>query len=149
MTVEIDSRSKGSYVLLVELPRSCRIQVGALGELEFPRGFYAYVGSAMGGLRGRLRRHLRRNKRLRWHIDYLLSEATLRALIFASMPERLECLLAQRLNRSFSSFAGFGAGDCSCQSHLFYSPRYTTLERAAEKIFTRLLVVSKPIVHRL
>ena len=45
---------KGSYVLLIELPKSVEIQVGHLGKIKFKTSFYAYVGSALGGLEVRI-----------------------------------------------------------------------------------------------
>jgi Uri superfamily endonuclease len=74
MKVVIDSQARGSYILLIEIHRGVRMQVGALGVLEFPEGFYAYCGSAMGGLGPRINRHLRRKKKIQWHIDYLLEK---------------------------------------------------------------------------
>ena len=41
---------KGSYVLLVGLPEEQTIAVGGLRDVRFLRGYYAYVGSAMGGI---------------------------------------------------------------------------------------------------
>lgn len=38
----------GTYVLLVDVPRAATLEVGALGQLEFAAGAYAYVGSAFG-----------------------------------------------------------------------------------------------------
>ena len=66
---------KGSYIILIELPRGQRITVGKLGIIAFPPGFYAYVGSARGGFKARIGYHLRRKENPRWHIDYLLEEA--------------------------------------------------------------------------
>ncbi|MBN1255057.1 MAG: GIY-YIG nuclease family protein [Deltaproteobacteria bacterium] len=72
MKTAIDSRVRGNYILLIEIPREVSIEVGALGLLKFPQGYYAYCGSAMGGLRGRIDRHLGSKKKIRWHVDYLL-----------------------------------------------------------------------------
>ena len=63
----------GTYVLLIELATAATIQVGRLGMLAFAKGYYAYVGSALGGLEQRIDRHLRTEKKLFWHIDYLLN----------------------------------------------------------------------------
>jgi len=71
MKAGIVSPAKGIYILLIEIPREVHMEVGALGVMEFPRGFYAYCGSAMGGLRARINRHLRSEKKARWHVDYL------------------------------------------------------------------------------
>ena len=95
-------------MLLIPLPKTQSINVGSLKATAFPRGNYAYVGSAMGGFKSRLNRHLKSDKKPRWHIDYLLKTG-----------ERLECAIAQALNRQFMSVPNFGSSDCKCRSHLF------------------------------
>ena len=63
---------KGVYVLLVSVCRQIIVDIGKLGAVTFRKGFYAYVGSDQNNLEKRIARHLRRNKRIFWHIDYLL-----------------------------------------------------------------------------
>lgn len=65
----------GVYQLCLRLPRATRIKVGKLGTFLFPAGIYVYTGSALNGLEQRLARHQRREKKLHWHIDYLLRHA--------------------------------------------------------------------------
>ncbi|MBU4245420.1 MAG: GIY-YIG nuclease family protein [Nanoarchaeota archaeon] len=64
---------KGIYCLVIRLEKDARIRIGSLGELFFEKGSYVYVGSAMNGLENRIARHLRYEKKLHWHIDYMLS----------------------------------------------------------------------------
>ena len=145
MNIDINGKLKGTYVLLVAMPRTCRIRVGGLAEMEFPMGFYAYVGSAMAGLQARLSRHLRRSKRVRWHVDYLLREGIVRGVIYASTQERLECELARRLEEVFRSFPGFGSSDCRCPSHLFFSEEVRALRQEAEGILRSLVKRGKSV----
>ena len=112
---------KGSYVLVIELPEEQAIAVGSLKVIHFPRGYYAYVGSALGGLKSRLSRHLQRNKKLRWHIDYLLQRASINNIIICETEDRIECTIAQALSGKFASIPGFGSSDCKCLSHLFFA----------------------------
>ena len=112
---------KGSYILLVELATGKGIFVGKLGYVSFPKASYAYVGSAMNGLRARLVRHLREEKKLHWHIDYFLKEAEIKEIILCQAEERIECSLAQALAGEFQSIPGFGSSDCKCQSHLYFA----------------------------
>ncbi len=112
----------GSYVLLIQLPEAQSINVGSLKTTAFPHGNYAYVGSAMGGFKSRLNRHLKSDKKPRWHIDYLLNRAFISGIILIKAEERLECAIAQALNRQFMSVPGFGCSDCRCRSHLFLAP---------------------------
>lgn len=112
---------KGSYLLLVELPEEQAIPTGSLGSIRFPRGYYAYVGSAMGGLKPRLSRHFQGHKKPHWHIDYLLPEASISGAIVCETEERIECTIAQALSHRLDSIPGFGSSDCNCSSHLFFA----------------------------
>jgi Uri superfamily endonuclease len=112
---------KGSYILLIQLPEEQTIAIGHRQTWCFPGGFYAYVGSAMGGLKPRLRRHLSDHKRLHWHIDYLLQKASIDSILLCETDERAECAIAQALSHQFDSIPGFGSSDCKCRSHLFWS----------------------------
>lgn len=115
------------------------MKVGALGVLEFPRGFYAYCGSAMGGLGARINRHLRKEKKVRWHVDYLLEKGRITKVLYAETNERLECQLANGLNNVFNAYPGFGSSDCRCPSHLFFSEELSALQEKATEVFSGLL----------
>jgi Uri superfamily endonuclease len=126
---------KGSYILLFKLATKKDILVGKLGNVSFPKATYAYVGSAMNGLRARLARHLRREKKLHWHIDYLLKEAEVEEIILCQGDERVECSLAQALCERFQAVPGFGSSDCKCRSHLYFASEKDRLKaRVAEAV---------------
>lgn len=110
---------KGSYILLIKLPEEQTITIGSLKAIRFPSGYYAYVGSAMGGFKARLNHHLKGNKRPHWHIDYLLQGASITSIILCEAEHRVECIIARALKCQFDSVPGFGASDCHCRSHLF------------------------------
>lgn len=120
---EREARDQGSYLLSGYLPETRRIAVGRLGELDFPQGFYVYVGSAMRGLSGRIRRHLRKRKRNHWHIDALLPFLGDIRVFPVRSSERLECAIARELEKAARPVPHFGASDCSCESHLFFLPQ--------------------------
>lgn len=132
--------SKGTYALVLCLECTEEITVGKLGTFTFPAGYYLYVGSALGpgGLEARLARHRRRDKKLRWHIDYLLEHAQLVEVWSAASTDKLECLCAQaarELPGSEIPVPGFGSSDCRCPSHLIHlarKPTYDELEIAQE-----------------
>jgi len=111
---------KGSYILIIKLPKTRTVTTGSLLDINFPRGYYAYVGSALGGVKSRLNYHLKRNKKLHWHIDYLLQKASITDIIVAETTDRAECAIAQALSSQFDSIPGFGCSDCHCASHLFF-----------------------------
>ena len=71
---------KGSYILVICLHENIIIQIGSLGKILFSKGYYLYIGSALGNsgsstLRNRVKRHFlsSMNKKTHWHIDYLLN----------------------------------------------------------------------------
>ena len=114
---------KGTYALLLAIEKEVPIAVGRLGTFTFPRGYYLYLGSAQGGLDARVKRHLRREKRLRWHIDYLLEHAEVVEVWYAQGDESQECLwcrIAQEMPQAEIPALGFGSSDCRCPSHLIY-----------------------------
>ncbi|NJE53762.1 DUF123 domain-containing protein [Thermococcus sp. 21S9] len=109
---------KGSYFLVIRLNEGKRIRTKGK-TFELKPGYYVYVGSAMNSLEKRVARHFRREKRLHWHIDYLLKEAELlRAYLIAS-----EVKLEENLSREVSRFGepvpGFGAGDVRVSTNLY------------------------------
>jgi Uri superfamily endonuclease len=120
---------KGTYILLIELPQPQEIVVGRLGRLNFPQGFYAYVGSAMKGFESRINYHLREKKKSRWHIDYLLQQASIKEIILWETEEKVECTLAQTLSQEFHPIPGFGCSDCKCGSHLYFEAEKGKLEK--------------------
>ena len=129
---------KGSYILLVHLPEAGAITVGRLGKLDFARGHYAYIGSAMGGIKARLNHHLHRTRRPHWHIDYLRDRASVTSIIICESDQRHECAIAQTLMGQLDCIPGFGASDCRCRSHLFFSASENQLKQAIRATLDRL-----------
>jgi sugar fermentation stimulation protein A len=124
---------RGSYVLDIKLNRACELEIGRLGRFRFRPGPYFYVGSAMGGLDGRLARHARGGP-LRWHVDYLLTEAKLAGAWTVVSEDRLECRIARALSRILGlSVPRFGASDCRCPGHLFHGTRCRDVGEALER----------------
>ncbi len=119
---------KGSYIILIKLPKEQTVTIGSLQARHFPGGSYAYVGSAMSGFETRIRRHLRRNKKLHWHIDYLLEKASITGVILCKTNDRAECTIVQALDHQFESVPGFGCSDCRCRSHLFFANEESQME---------------------
>jgi len=116
----------GTYVLLLRLGRRRRIEVGRLGALLFEPGFYLYVGSAFGpgGLPARLRHHLKPAPRPHWHIDHLMTVARVEEIWCTVQPERRECdwaALLAGMRGVGTAVPRFGASDCRCPGHLFFS----------------------------
>ena len=110
----------GTYLLIITLPKDTTVMVGKQGLLHFKKGYYAYVGSALNGLDQRIQRHLKADKKIHWHIDYLLAFTEIVEIFYKENNRREECSIAQVLERNFTSIPGFGCSDCSCKSHLFF-----------------------------
>lgn len=107
-----------TYQLKLKVCRSLRVAVGRLGIFTFPAGSYCYTGSAKRGLEARIARHLRTEKKLRWHIDYLLASEGVQ-ITGVERSQLPECILNQSVDGRIV-VAGFGASDCrsGCGSHL-------------------------------
>lgn len=107
-----------TYQLQIILSAPCSIRVGRLGTFDFPAGRYAYTGSARRNLEARIARHLRADKKLRWHIDYLLASPQTSVTGVARFAAA-ECAVNQHTEGA-TLVPGFGASDCraGCGSHL-------------------------------
>ena len=132
---------KGSYTLLIKLPQAQTITIGSLSDVYFPQGYYAYVGSALSGVKGRLSHHLNRNKKSHWHIDYLLQKASITDVIIGESEGRVECTIARALSAQFDFIPGFGSSDCHCTSHLFLAAEG---RRMRSTIMTTFELLARP-----
>ncbi|RLF20249.1 MAG: GIY-YIG nuclease family protein [Thermoprotei archaeon] len=117
----------GVYVLVININKDVNVKIGKLGSFTFPKGLYVYVGSARGkhstSLKWRILRHIRPNKRLKWHIDYLLVEkpVELKDVVFAVTESNYECDIVREListNCFKIQVRNFGSSDCRCPAHL-------------------------------
>ena len=99
------------------------IDIGRLGRFSFPKGKYIYTGSAKRGLNSRIDRHKRSDKKLHWHIDYLLEtkSAKITKVEVFEFQENGECALNQPIEGEHI-VSGFGSSDCrnKCISHLVF-----------------------------
>ena len=120
---------KGIYVLIIRVNKDVNVNIGALGRKTFAKGLYAYVGSAQTNLEQRVKRHLKREKRLFWHIDYMLANdaAKITQVLFKQADKTEECKTANRIAENGTPIDGFGCSDCHCTSHLFKIGNYTFL----------------------
>lgn len=102
---------KDIYILIVKLGKDRKIKIGNSMK-DFKKGFYCYTGS--GGI-SRILRHHRADKKLHWHIDYLLKYATIVA--FRRLKGN-ECRFAASVTGI--PVKNFGCSDCRCGSHLHF-----------------------------
>jgi len=129
--------ASGTYVMILRNRTPQTIAVGRLGEMTARVGYYLYVGSAFGpgGLRARLAHHLSIATHPHWHIDYLRARTAPAAVWFQQHTSREEHRWTSALTRGRwieVGHARFGASDCTCHSHLFFSkklPEVVTFRR--------------------
>lgn len=119
-TIETETRDRGSYLVLMRLARTRDLEIGQLGRVRFPGGYYIYVGSAMANLSRRVARHAKVRKKMHWHIDRFRPHANFTGALAIRASDRLECGIAGAVGAlSEWSIPGFGCSDCPCPSHLF------------------------------
>ncbi len=129
----------GLYLYLLHNECNQVIEVADNGEMDFPKGYYLYVGSAETELSKRLARHSRKRKGMQLHIDYLRNETS----VAGSWPVRnksiIECELAQMVSTiADSSVNRFGCSYCNCSSHLFYFKNDPTHTRKLQDLISRV-----------
>jgi len=113
---------QGSYCLIIKNKKQTQINVGAIKTIDFKCGFYVYIGSAMNSLIPRINRHLSDEKKIHWHIDYLLKNenTNIEEILFNIGKEEIECKLAKTISKEGKEIEKFGSSDCNCNSHLIY-----------------------------
>lgn len=121
---------KGSYILVMKLKKNSKMRIGKLGVINFPKGYYCYVGSALGNtvnIENRIKRHKRldeeKSGKLKWHIDYFLvnPNSSIIDIITIKNDKGIECKISERLDKvADKSIDGFGCSDCDCKSHFHY-----------------------------
>ncbi len=114
-------KDSGSYLFLLECSKNKKVEIGALEDVKFNKGFYCYVGSAKQGLSKRIKRHKAKRKNHHWHIDYLREECSVTGSWPIRIQSDIECSMAKDIKKvSDGIIENFGSSDCKCESHLFY-----------------------------
>jgi len=162
VSISSEFSTTGIYTLLLFLSKQVTLTIGKLGKQRFPMGYYTYTGSALGkgasSLKHRIARHLRKEKRMFWHIDYLLADenVSVEAVIVAETNENMECKTNQHMKTIMGAkvpVKGFGASDCrkNCKSHLLYFPEIENADCLVQKLVEYLQsssdILSVYVVH--
>ncbi len=126
-----------TYCLIIKLSKNSTIKIGKLGEIDFKKGYYVYVGSALNSIDGRIRRHLSKEKNLFWHVDYLLAYSTVKEVILERSGKKWECDVAVEISKKGLPLINFGCSDCRCNSHLFYFKNKEIAENACLNSFKK------------
>lgn len=132
---------KGCYCLIIHMRKSDKVSIGNLHhDYHFKKGWHVYIGSAMNSLVPRINRHLSDDKKIHWHIDYLLKNENteIRDVLFNISDERIECNLASQIAEDGEEIPKFGCSDCNCNSHLIYFKRKRDALNSIESAFDDL-----------
>jgi len=130
---------KGTYCLCIHNDQDQTIKIGALGNIEFNKGNYVYIGSALNSLIPRLERHLKtslgEHHVTHWHIDYFLREnpVSIESIYTVETAEHLECIIAEKVSKYGESTPRFGCSDCHCNSHLYKVDNFGFLDKIGLK----------------
>lgn len=122
----INNHNSGIYILEIYCKANTFVDHPKLGIIELKRGTYFYVGSAQKNLQQRINRHYKRKKPLKWHIDYLTSNARFKIInhYTSLLPKEFECKVVNFLSKIedfIIPISKFGSSDCKfCASHLLY-----------------------------
>ncbi|RLI15102.1 MAG: DUF123 domain-containing protein [Candidatus Hecatellales archaeon] len=140
-------KQEAAYLLFLKAGSPVEVRVGSLGLLSLPAGYYVYAGSAggPGGVKARVGRHLRLARlkagKVKWHIDYLLTDPKVAAFESWKIENhgRIECAVSKEIEKvSDLTVPGFGSSDCrlGCRGHLHYFRRDP--RRAVKRLLAKL-----------
>jgi len=132
----------GTYALILFCPKGKLVQIGKLGRLQLRRGFYVYVGSALGpgGVRARIAHHRALSPRPHWHIDYLRPHTRLDRIWYSHRRvcrEHRWARIISGMRGATIPIAGFGSSDCKCKAHLFFFTRRPSFSEFADSVISR------------
>ena len=130
----------GIYCLIIKIKEDINIKIGALGRKQFTKGKYVYVGSAQNNLEKRVSRHLSINKKMHWHIDFLLAypDVAIEKVFYRNTSKEQECKTASLLSQCEKPVQNFGSSDCRCKTHLF---RINSLKQIKNSGFKKLMTL--------
>ena len=123
------------------MKKSEKLDIGHLHNMHrFKKGYYVYIGSAMNSLVARINRHLSDDKKLHWHIDYLLinESSEIKDVLFNVSDEKIECDLANIIAENGEEVPKFGCSDCNCNSHLIYFERKRDAMNSVKSAYEKL-----------
>ena len=124
-----------TYILSIKVNKDIKIPIGKLGNISFSKGFYLYIGSAKNRLKARLQRHLSQDKKLFWHIDYLLTSTAACIKETWIDSNKKECSIVRLIYENLKGkiIKGFGSSDCRCPGHLVFIPHLKKNARFIDK----------------
>ncbi len=160
----------GTYFAILFLPKKTLVRVGPrIGPIWLDKGWYGWVGSAQGGVRGRVGHHVRLNIASPvWHLDYVRPALQFRKVWLSYHIDPLrerECQWARLLHKTLGRYPvvrGFGAADCRkaprdkrlkflgtdrCEAHFFWSATPFSFTEFSQAIAEA--IPEHALIHRL
>lgn len=124
----------GTYALVLSSLSRKIIYIGKLGKLNLQKGYYVYIGSALGpgGLIARIKYHNRLSTKPHWHIDYLKPFVKIEEIWGSYDTHHYEHDWANtfiKFSEAFVPLNGFGSSDCKCRTHLFCFNKKPSLKK--------------------
>jgi sugar fermentation stimulation protein A len=95
--LEREAEDRGSYIVILKLPREASVGIGNLGFIRFPEGYYLFISSARRNLSQRLQRHRGILKRHFRHVDYLRAIAEFHFALPIPTEDLVECQIPQAI----------------------------------------------------
>ncbi len=128
----------GTYTLILENHNEFKKEIGSIGKVSFPIGYYTYTGSVPNDNFKRIERHENVCKGINdtehWHIDYILHSNTIDIIDTFKINKDKECIINNSIKAT--EFNKIGASDCSeCTSHLKYSENIDELKLNLKNIY--------------
>jgi Uri superfamily endonuclease len=110
---------KGSYCIIIKISKPFYEKISNK-TINFKKGYYVYIGSALNSIEKRIERHLKRKKKKHWHIDYLLEkrDVKIEKIFIKESKKKEECKIARKILKFGEPIKNFGSSDCNCISHL-------------------------------
>lgn len=127
-TLEEIPQEQGTYAMVLASPTGGPVILGKAGwrgRMQVQPGYYVYIGSALGELRGRYEHHLASplNFPSHWQVDYLRLLCYVKEVWYTTDAVKRECAFAHSVSRMRGAELAvkrFGASDCRCPAHLYY-----------------------------
>ena len=130
--------NRGCYLIVFRLDKNVKVEVGKLGVINFSKGFYVYIGSAMNSLCDRVKRHLLKEKGKNWHIDYLAGFFIPVFALLIPVDRKIECELRNYFKGT--PIKGFGCSDCNCDSHLIYYKSFRDVVSDIKNLLSKIYI---------
>jgi Uri superfamily endonuclease len=134
------SDQPGTYLLVLRAANNVSITIGKKQTtFHCIPGYYYYIGSAFGpgGIAKRVKHHMKVSEHPHWHIDYIRHHIPIVEIWYSTDPKHREHQWAEIFGSMYGisiPLNGFGASDCDCLTHLFYSRQKRSISKFRQTV---------------